>query len=96
LELGKDSGLGPPEGFDRLLSAEMGIRSVTEEAIGSLDEAASMIGRIHRIALMEEVLPSPTQLNYLHKSWREIGLVISYLSDALLKTDALSKGEYPE
>ena len=51
------------------LGPEQAVTMITEDTIVTIEEAASALGRIHRLVLDENVSPSPSQLNYLQQSF---------------------------
>ena len=60
---------------------EQAMRSISEDLISELDSASSLFGRLHRIAITDNVLPSPTQMQYLIKAHGEIGKILNFLID---------------
>jgi hypothetical protein len=83
--MGGPQGEASEEDFQVVFMPEQAMRSITEDTIGELNEVASMMGQIHRIAITDDVLPSTTQLQYLQKSWAEIGNILTFLTDLTLK-----------
>lgn len=61
--------------------AEQAMRSLSEDLIGTLDEASSQAGQLHRISITDSCFPSATQMQYLIKAHTEIGKILEFFID---------------
>lgn len=75
--------MGSPqeEDYSVVFMPDQAMRSISEDLICELDSACSLIGQLHRIAITDNVLPSPTQIQYLMKAHTEIGKTLNFLID---------------